>query len=210
MSEFHKSPVHNNKGPLRVTPKPPKSLLLKKLEQIKKAQKTSPRYMVMYIGLVLMLLCVFTFLAVAIYYLHDLPSISKLEEDILPESTMIYDRNGNELYNLYSKEKRTYVSYDQISPKILGAIVSTEDKTFFENQGVDFRGLVRSAFNYISGKTERIQGTSTISQQLIKNIFLSNERSIGRKIKEFYLSYQLNAKYSKEKIVELYLNKIEF
>lgn len=69
---------------------------------------------------------------------------------------------------------------------------------------------MRAGFNYISGKTDKIQGTSTISQQLIKNIFFTSERSTDRKVKEIYLSYELNNKYSKEKILELYLNKISF
>ena len=93
---------------------------------------------------------------------------------------------------------------------MIDAIVSTEDKTFFENQGIDIRGLLRSGYNYVTGRSDRIQGTSTLSQQLIKNVFLSNERSVTRKIQEVYLSYLLNRNYSKEKILELYLNKIGF
>lgn len=178
--------------------------------EAKTKKKIGGKFIAAYTGLLIFFVGIFTVIIVAIYYLHDIPAISKIESDILPESTIIYDRNGGELYNLYSKEKRTYVPYDQISAHMRDAIISTEDKTFFENQGVDFRGLVRSGLNYITGKTEKIQGTSTISQQLIKNVFLSAERSMDRKIKEIYLSYRLNSKYSKEKILELYLNKISF
>lgn len=155
----------------------------------------------------------FGFLAVGVVYfafLHSLPSIDTIEKDVLPESTVIYDRNGGELYKLYNEEKRTYVGYSGISDSMKNAIIAAEDKTFFENPGIDLRGLVRSGVNYAFGKTDRIQGTSTISQQLIKNTFLSNERSLERKVKEIYLSYRLNSKYSKEKILELYLNKISF
>jgi hypothetical protein len=70
--------------------------------------------------------------------------------------------------------------------------------------------LLRAGINYAIGKTDKVQGTSTISQQLIKNVFFSSERSTNRKAKEIYLSYELNNKYSKEKILELYLNKISF
>jgi len=178
--------------------------------EAKTIKKSWGKFIFAYTGLLIFFVGTFTLIIIAIYYLHDIPSISKIESDILPESTIIYDRNGGELYNLYSKEKRTYVPYNQISGNMRDAIISTEDKTFFENQGIDFRGLVRSGLNYITGKTEKIQGTSTISQQLIKNVFLSAERSVDRKIKEIYLSYQLNNKYSKEKILELYLNKISF
>lgn len=178
--------------------------------EAKTTKKSWGKFIAAYTGLLIFFVGTFVLIIIAIYYLHDIPAISKIESDILPESTIIYDRNGGELYNLYSKEKRTYVPYDQISAHMRDAIISTEDKTFFENQGVDFRGLVRSWLNYVTGKTEKIQGTSTISQQLIKNVFLSAERSMDRKIKEIYLSYRLNSKYSKEKILELYLNKISF
>lgn len=155
----------------------------------------------------------FGFFALAIVYfafLHSLPSIDTIEKDALPESTVIYDRNGGELYKLYNEEKRTFVPYDAISNSMKNAIIAAEDKTFFENQGIDFKGLVRSVLNFAFGKTDKIQGTSTISQQLIKKTFLTDERSMERKIKEAYLSYRLNSRYSKEKILELYLNKISF
>lgn len=166
--------------------------------------------MFLYTALLVFFIGSFSVIIIAIYYLHDVPAISKIESDVLPESSVIYDRNGGELYNLYSEEKRTYVPYDQISGHMRDAIISAEDKTFFENPGIDFKGLLRAGFNYISGKTDKVQGTSTISQQLIKNVFFNSERSTDRKAKEIYLSYELNNKYSKEKILELYLNKISF
>lgn len=171
---------------------------------------SSFRYVAAYVGLTL---ATFGLLAMAVVYfafLHSLPSIDTIEKDALPESTVIYDRNGGELYKLYNEEKRTYVAYGSISQQMKDAIIAAEDKTFFENPGIDFKGLVRSVMNFVFGKTDRIQGTSTISQQLIKKTFLTDERSLERKIKEAYLSYSLNSRYSKEKILELYLNKISF
>lgn len=143
-------------------------------------------------------------------YIKSLPSIKKLEEINIKESSTIYDRTGNELYTLFWDEKRTYVWYQQISKNMINAIVAWEDKTFFENPGIDFKWLIRAVFNYATGKSDRIEGTSTISQQLIKVVFLSNERKLERKIKEAYLSYKMTQNYSKEKILELYLNKISF
>lgn len=143
-------------------------------------------------------------------YIKPLPSITKLEEINIKESSTIYDRAGNELYSLFWDEKRTYVGYHQISKNMINAIVAWEDKTFFENPGIDFKWLLRALFNYVTWKSDRIEGTSTISQQLIKVVFLSNERKLERKIKEAYLSYEMTKKYSKEKILELYLNKISF
>lgn len=161
---------------------------------------------------VLATLAVFAGLAVVVVYfafLHSLPALSTIR-DTVPVSSVMYDKNGGELYRFHSGENRTYVKYEDISQSMIDAIIATEDKTFFENPGIDFRGLVRSAVNFAFGKTDRIQGTSTISQQLIKNTFLTNERSLERKIKEIYLSYRLNSSFSKKDILELYLNKISF
>lgn len=91
---------------------------------------------------------------------------------------------------------------------MIHAIVAGEDKKFFENKGWDIPRIIAAIINYVTGKTEKIEGTSTISQQLIRNLFLHSERKIGRKIQEIYLSYMLNKTYTKEKILELYLNKI--
>ncbi len=159
-----------------------------------------------------LILWLFWFFLIIVYftYIYDLPSINKISEGSLPESVIIYDRNWNEIYNIYTKEKRTYVKMNEISKNMQNAIVSIEDKTFFENSWFDFKWLIRAWFNYIVWKTEKVQWTSTISQQLIRNMFLTNERSIKRKIQELYLSYQLNVNFTKEKILELYLNKISF
>ncbi len=143
-------------------------------------------------------------------YIAPLPSIKTLEDKTFKESSVIYDKKWRELYTMYWEEKRTYVEYNKISKHIVDAIVSGEDKTFFENSWYDIKWLFRAVFNYVTKKSTKIEWTSTLSQQLIKNVFLSNERKLERKIKEVYLSYQLNRKYSKEKILELFLNKISF
>lgn len=106
------------------------------------------RFLALYVGLTLVS---FGFLAVGVVYfafLHSLPSIDTIEKDVLPESTVIYDRNGGELYKLYNEEKRTYVGYSGISDSMKNAIIAAEDKTFFENPGIDLKGLVRSGVNY--------------------------------------------------------------
>lgn len=179
---------------------------------LKKKKTVKPSILVLYAVVSMAALGILFLGVIYLVYLRTLPSIDQIEGLSLPESSVIRDRNGNELYSIFSGTdgKRTYVPFPQISQDIRDAVVSTEDKTFFENQGVDLRGLVRSVANYVTGKTDRIQGTSTISQQLIKVSFLSNERSLPRKIKEGYLSFRLNSEYSKEKILELYLNRISF
>lgn len=144
-------------------------------------------------------------------FLQDSPDIKKIENpDFLKESTVVYDNDGNEIYRYGENGKRVYVPYSAISPSIIDALVAAEDQGFFENPGVDIFGLARAGINYLTGKSSQIQGTSTLSQQLIKNTLLTNERSIKRKVQEAYLAYKLNKEYSKEKILEMYLNLIEF
>jgi penicillin-binding protein 1A len=147
-----------------------------------------------------------------IYFMQGIPSIDGLEHgEFFRESSIIYDKDGNEIYSIYKDGKRTYIPYDGVSQNIIDATISTEDRTFFENPGIDLMGLMRVAATYVTGgQFGRLGGASTISQQLIKNTLLTNERSVKRKIQEAYLSYSLNSTYSKEKILEMYLNTISF
>ncbi len=145
-----------------------------------------------------------------IKYIKPLPPVDQLETMAIPEASIIYDSEWNELYTFYGEEKRTYVGYDQISQNMINAIVAWEDQNFFENKWVDFYRMWWAIYQYITGQNDEIEGTSTISQQLIRNTLIGNERKIERKIKEMYLSYKMNTKLSKKKIMELYLNKISF
>lgn len=144
-------------------------------------------------------------------FLRSIPSIESLARgDYFRESTVIYDKDKKPIYTLFKDGKRTYIEYAHISQYIKDAIVATEDKTFFTNPGIDIVGIARAGTNYLLGRTQKISGTSTISQQLIKNTILTNEYSLKRKIQEAYLSYKLNNEYSKEKILEMYLNAFSF
>lgn len=150
-------------------------------------------------------------------YIKPLPSIKKLEEIDIPEASVIYDREWNELYTLFWDEKRTYVNYDKISPNMVNAIVSGEDKRYWENPWIDIIWLFRAFYYWIIWKNEGFWWTSTLTQQLIRNTIIENRSSletfsqkIERKIKEIYLAYKLTSWLSKEKILELYLNKISF
>ena len=142
-------------------------------------------------------------------YILDLPSIKELENLEIAESSTIYDRNWNELYKIF-KEKRTYVPYEQINKKMINAIVAWEDKRYWENPWVDIIWIIRAWLYYAIWKNKKIEWTSTITQQLIRNTIIANEKKIERKVKEIYLAYKLWAWISKEKILELYLNKISF
>jgi penicillin-binding protein 1A len=139
--------------------------------------------------------------------IEPLPPVSKLKDFSIPQTSSIYDRKWNLLYSVF-KEKRTYIGFEKINKNMINAIVAWEDKRFWTNPWFDLIWLIRAWINWIL--TWHVEGTSTISQQLIKNTFLTNERSYERKIKEIYLSYQMTNEYTKETIIELYLNKISF
>lgn len=143
-------------------------------------------------------------------YIKDLPKISELENMEIAESSVIYDKDWNVLYKIF-KEKRTYVGFDEISKNMVNAIVAWEDKRYWENPWVDIIWLARAWVYFILWKSDGwVKWTSTLTQQLIRNTILTNERSLERKVKEIYLAYKLTAWVSKEKILELYLNKISF
>ena len=123
-----------------------------------------------------------------------------------PLSTKFYDKDGNFLYE-YGKEKRTKITYNQV-PKVLEhAFIATEDSHFYEHFGIDLKRTAKAIFVNVTGDFGS-QGGSTITQQVIKNSFLSPEKTIKRKVQEWDLAYQLEKKYSKQDILMMYLNKI--
>ena len=143
-------------------------------------------------------------------YIKDLPKVSELENLEIAESSVIYDKDWEVLYKIF-KEKRTYVEFDKIWKNMVNAIVAWEDKRYWENPWVDIIWLARAWVNFLLGKSDGwVKWTSTLTQQLIRNTIITNERSVERKVKEIYLAYKLTAWVSKEKILELYLNKISF
>ena len=164
---------------------------------------------IIYLFVIFLIISSLSWLILYKKYIAGLPSVNELENLDIAEASTIYDKDGNELYKVF-KEKRTYINYDQISSNMINWIIAWEDKTFFSNPWVDLKWIFRAIFNYVTWKTDRIKWTSTISQQLIRNTIIANERKIERKIKEVYLSYKMNKWLSKEKILELYLNKISY
>ncbi len=138
------------------------------------------------------------------WYGRDLPTPEKLSRANLPQSTRIYDREGILLYDIFQDENRTYVTIDKIPKYLQQATIAIEDKDFYQNQGFSILGYLRALRDVIL--YQRITGGSTLTQQLVKNTLLSPERTIPRKIKEFILAVQVGRKYSKDQILELYLN----
>ncbi len=128
----------------------------------------------------------------------------------LQEASYIYDSNGNVLAKLTGDEDSSYLTYDQIPQNAVNAFVAIEDRTFWENPGIDIKGIFRVAINYFLTEGAEKHGASTITQQLARNRFLTREVSMERKIKEMLISLDLTKKYTKEQIMEFYINDISF
>lgn len=153
---------------------------------------------------------VFLTLSLFLYYAKDLPRPEKFMEKDFIESTKIYDRTGQVvLYNIYGEEKRTVVSMDKIPDHLIKAILAAEDRNFYQHHGIDFRGVARSILVNLKLRKPAVGG-STITQQLIRSSFLTLSKTAERKIREIILTVELERKYSKEQILEWYLNQVPF
>jgi len=134
------------------------------------------------------------------------PSFDSIQEYRPSVSSKIYDRYNQMIGEIYI-EKRTLAPYDKIPHQVVNAFVAAEDANFFEHRGVDFTAIARAAVKDLLGGSFA-QGGSTITQQTVKNLFLTREKSISRKLKELILAYRMERKMSKEEILYLYLNQI--
>lgn len=133
-----------------------------------------------------------------------------LINDIRPPATStIYDINGVELANVHAAENRLPVKIAQVPKHLQNAFIAVEDNRFYEHIGIDFRGIMRAVWANISGRTIS-EGGSTITQQLAKNAYLTQDRTLKRKVQEIFLALQLERQYTKDEILELYLNQIYF
>lgn len=140
---------------------------------------------------------------------RDLPTPGKLANGDIKDSTRILDKNGKLLYSFYKDYNRIYVNLDQIPQNLRNATIATEDKDFYRNQGFSVTGILRGVI-LDPLLHRRATGGSTITQQLVKIALLSSERSITRKLKELILAVQVDSKYSKDQILEMYLNNIPY
>ena len=139
----------------------------------------------------------------------NIPDYKFLKNYKPPVSSKVYSGNGD-LVADFSKEKRIFVPYNSIPKNVINAFLSAEDKNFFYHPGVDAKGIIRASINNIKNlfTSRRLEGASTITQQVAKNFLLTNEVSLNRKIKEAILAFRIERALSKERILELYLNQI--
>jgi len=163
-----------------------------------------------FLGIGALILGFFAFTIYAAWVSRDLPDPNMLLNRDVAQSTQIYDRTGKVLlYEIHGDEKRTLVKIEDIPDYSQWATISIEDKEFYNHHGIYWRGLVRAVLNSVV-KRQKIQGTSTLTQQLVKNAILTNERSIERKVRELVLSLQIERRYTKEQILQMYLNEIAY
>ena len=159
--------------------------------------------------LVLFVIGVIGVFGIILKYRMELPNIQSMVEDYKPQmATVIYDKNNNVVDTL-SVEAREVAKLEDISPYVKDAFLSIEDKRFYSHHGLHFKGIFRAVVtNFLKGKAK--QGGSSITQQLAKNAFLTPERTVSRKVKEAILTYQIERTYTKDEILERYLNEIYF
>jgi len=145
------------------------------------------------------------------HFSKDLPDYSQLQAYEPPVMTRVHAADGA-LLGEYAKERRLYLPIQAVPKRVINAFLAAEDKNFYEHGGIDYKGMARAAMLYVQhyGSNRHPQGASTITQQVAKNFFFSSEVSFTRKIKEAVLAMRLERAYSKDKILELYLNHIYF
>ena len=177
------------------------SLLRKKIIKIKEKFINQPKKKLLLVGVGCFLILIWLF--------WDLPWPGKLSSHPFPASTLIYDRGGNLLYEIYAEKNRVPVKLSELPPYIKWATIASEDKNFYRHHGFDFGGILRASYNIVFRRT--LQGGSTITQQLVKNALLEDpRRTLRRKIREAVLTLATEAIYSKDEILEMYLNQVPY
>jgi len=188
-----------------------KKKLFKNLPNFKKGGKNDWKKILTWCGITLLALTglgIIT-ISVAIAILSiGLPDVKDLDKLAISQSTTIYDREGQILYTKHGGENREYVSYEEIAKYLINATVAIEDDKFWTHPGFDPMGIARAVIGQITHSSSG--GGSTITQQYIKNAFLSPEKTYTRKLKELILAIRLEQEFNKKKILELYLNKIPY
>ncbi len=122
----------------------------------------------------------------------------------------IYDDDGNIIKKLKKDKDTSYLSYDEIPENVINSFISIEDRSYWTNSGVDIEGIIRVVFNYVKSGGEEMHGASTITQQLVRNVYISSEVTMERKVKEICYALELTKKYSKKQIMEFYVNNIYY
>ena len=160
-----------------------------------------------FLGVLFALIFIFIPYYVFVFF-QSLPNPVQISQREIPQTTKIYDRNKNLLYQIYVNQNRTVVPLAEIPKDLVNATIAIEDKDFYKNPGFDVQAIIRAAIADLSGRP--IQGGSTITQQLVKSTLLTPEVSITRKIKEIILAFWTEQIYNKDQILEMYFNQVSY
>ena len=171
--------------------------MVQRLKSVLKKRKT-----------LLRILIVAGFIGFLVWLYWGIPLPTRLSSSDIPVSSKILDRNGKLIYEIYTEQRRTPIKLDDLPVYVKESTISIEDKDFYKNSGFSLTGIARALYNNIF--TSKLQGGSTITQQLVKNSLLTPERTIKRKIREITLTVFVEAIYTKDQILELYLNQIPY
>jgi len=185
------------------------SLPKARLRRIKILYPPKPPFSPSFLAFILGTLLAFATLYYFVFTIfQDLPSPLKFSQQTPSLTTKIYDRQGKLLYKIYKEQNRTPIKLSELPDFVIKAVISIEDKEFYRHRGISLKGIFRAAYLYLfQGKTT---GGSTITQQLVKNSLLNSEKTLRRKIKEAILALLVEKKYTKEEILEMYLNQVGF
>lgn len=142
------------------------------------------------------------------FVLKDIPKATQLGSTSQPQSSKIYDRNGELLYTMYTGRNQTYIPLKNVPKHLQQATIAIEDRNFYNHGAIDIQGILRAI--WVNLRNERVEGGSTLTQQLVKSSLLTPERTIERKAKEIILSFIVETIYPKDKILEMYLNQVAY
>ena len=159
--------------------------------------------------LIFLFIITISFVASYFFILKDIPSTATIGITSYPQSTKIYDRNGERLYTIFASKNQTFVPFEKIPDELKKATIAIEDKDFYKHGAIDLRGIARAFLANVLNQ-ELQQGGSTITQQLVKNSLLTPERTITRKVREIILAFIVESVYTKDKILEMYLNQVSY
>jgi penicillin-binding protein 1C len=147
-------------------------------------------------------------ISISIWLFWDVPLPTRLTNRQIPVSTKLFDRNGNLIFEIYTDTRRNPIKIDELPEYIAQSTIAIEDKDFYKHHGVSLSGIIRAAYKTVFKK--KLEGGSTLTQQLVKNALLTPDRTIRRKIREFVLTLIVETMYSKDQILEMYLNQIPY
>lgn len=165
--------------------------------------------MIKKIIITLSIIFIFTIIGLTIFYQSVKDEVVDILHHKMEKSTIVLDKNGDKLANIIGKEFRLYVKFEDIPPQVIEALLAIEDTTFFEHNGINLEAIFRAIIKDIIAMG-MVEGASTITQQFVRNTVLTKKKTIYRKLKEVFLSIEIERIMSKEKILEQYLNKIYF